>query len=121
MASRIRGTFGILARDWKMWVGLALLAAGAFGLAACSTPSFEMKVGQSELKPSFLTSAAEVVKTVGGITGLPWLDTIGSILLAVGGGGLLGKRAVNAYAKAEYTPEEKAEIAAIAKTEAPKV
>lgn len=90
------------------WIGLGLLVWGAFGLVACSGGEFIIRSG--EFKPSFLSKAGEVIKGAAAITGNPILDTIGSLVLATAGGGLLARKAVKANDAKEWTEEEVASM-----------
>lgn len=112
MKNRIVLTLGRMARDPWSWLGFVLTAAGAAGAAVLLTGCSGMRISldTGELKPSFLSEAAQVVKTAASLTGLPWLDTIGTILVSLTGGGLLAKRAVSKYDAAPFTAADAAAI-----------
>lgn len=82
-------------KDKWSYVGLALMAVGAFVLTACS--GMKLSVESGEFKPSFLTEAGKAINDLADATGIPWLKIAAGAVTTFGGAGLMISRAVKAH------------------------
>lgn len=108
----------------RLWVSVAVLAAGALLLSAClmaATPSegFTVKLGSGASQAQRDITAAEVARGEPPST-LAWTDLVGWVLAGLGGTGVLaygGKKAIDSWWKrTAYSAEDRAEIHNIAAT-----
>lgn len=102
-----------LVRDPWAYLGSVLFLGGIavvlLTLTGCSGMKFSYESGDFQPQ-NLIHQAGEIAKTVGGITGMPWLDVLGGVLTSLGGSAVLVKRAVKAHDEAPFTPEDAASM-----------